>query len=536
MQEEENGRSRKIYHFPLVRKDDTENTETAGASEPNNLSISNANVPSSDSEQSKVSGNNKDEKEKAKDLPVRKKAEEINSKTQQISHSANATTTSAQSLNSFEKERMAGPEKGENQKIYHYPYVKRGNRPNKRNLESSHSSNISSVQSPQQLFQVLMQQKRSLLIEAAAVVAIALILILLIPPFLSIIGQGFRVNLLGRFLALAIVALGIDLIWGYTGMLSLGHGVFFALGGYALAMHLKLQLPPDASVQLPEFMSLYGVTELPWFWQPFYSFPFTAAAIFILPSVLAGILGYLVFRNRIRGVYFSILTQAATIVFFNFFNGQQKLFNGTNGLTNFKTFLGSNVNDNQTQFAFYTLTVVLLVAAYALCRWLTSGRFGRLLIAIRDDEARVRFSGYDPTGFKVLVFAISAGLAGIAGAMFTLQTGLISPKAMDIAFSIEMVIWVAVGGRATLMGAVLGAIAVNFGKSILSEQFPEIWLFFQGALFLIVVMVLPNGVVGWLQTQGIENMRSLLGIRKYATTYPSLAENPEVEIEREELE
>ncbi|MFB2919933.1 MULTISPECIES: urea ABC transporter permease subunit UrtC [Aerosakkonema] len=381
-----------------------------------------------------------------------------------------------------------------------------------------------------------MQQKRSLLIEAAAVVAIALILILLIPPFLSIIGQGFRVNLLGRFLALAIVALGIDLIWGYTGMLSLGHGVFFALGGYALAMHLKLQLPPDASVQLPEFMSLYGVTELPWFWQPFYSFPFTAAAIFILPSVLAGILGYLVFRNRIRGVYFSILTQAATIVFFNFFNGQQKLFNGTNGLTNFKTFLGSNVNDNQTQFAFYTLTVVLLVAAYALCRWLTSGRFGRLLIAIRDDEARVRFSGYDPTGFKVLVFAISAGLAGIAGAMFTLQTGLISPKAMDIAFSIEMVIWVAVGGRATLMGAVLGAIAVNFGKSILSEQFPEIWLFFQGALFLIVVMVLPNGVVGWLQTQGIENMRSLLGIRKYATTYPSLAENPEVEIEREELE
>jgi urea transport system permease protein len=283
-------------------------------------------------------------------------------------------------------------------------------------------------------------------------------------------------------------------------------------------------------------MNLYGVIELPWFWQPFYSFPVTVLGIILIPSILAGILGYLVFRNRIRGVYFSILTQAATIVFFNFFNGQQKLFNGTNGLTDFKTLLGFNVSDNQTQFVFYTLTVMLLAGAYALSRWLTSGRFGRLLVAIRDDESRVRFSGYNPTGYKVLVFAISAGLAGIAGAMFTIQTGLISPKAMDIAFSIEMVIWVAVGGRATLVGAVLGAIAVNFGKSILSEQFPEVWLFFQGALFLIVVTVLPDGVVGWFRKQGMEKVRSLLGIPKYVTTYPSLEEDPEVQVEKEELE
>jgi len=377
------------------------------------------------------------------------------------------------------------------------------------------------------------KQNQKLLIEVGIVLVIALFLIVIMP----IILPSFRLNLLGRFLSLSIVALGIDLIWGYTGMLSLGHGVFFALGGYAIAMYLKLQIPAGSSSQLPEFMSLYGVTELPWFWQPFYSFPFTLIAIFIIPAIVGGILGYLIFRNRIRGVYFSILTQAMTIVFFNFFNGQQKLINGTNGLTDFKTILGLSFTEERTKVIFYILTVILLVIAYALCRWLTSGRFGRLLVAIRDDEPRVRFSGYNPTGFKVLVFAISAGLAGMAGAMFTLQTGIISPKAMDIAFSIEMVIWVAVGGRATLIGAIIGTLIVNFGKSLLSEQFPEIWLFFQGALFLIVVMVLPNGIVGWFQQDGLDKILNLFGInRRYATTYPSLEEDPEVEYERQLLE
>jgi urea transport system permease protein len=315
--------------------------------------------------------------------------------------------------------------------------------------------------------------------------------------------------------------------------LSLGHGVFFALGGYALAMHL--QLAPLQPGILPEFMNLYGVTQIPWFWKPFGSFGFAAVAVIVIPGLLGAILGYLVFRNRIRGVYFSILTQAATIVFFNFFNGQQKLFNGTNGLTNYKTLLGATVNTPQTQFVFYTLTVLFLAASYALCRSLTEGRFGNLLIAIRDDESRVRFTGYNPTGYKVFVFAISAALAGLAGAMFTLQSGIISPKAMDIAFSIEMVIWVAVGGRATLVGAILGALLVNFGKSLLSEKFPEIWLFFQGGLFLIVVTVLPDGVVGWMRSQGVEQVRSLLGQRKQVLTYPSLEEDPEVQRERENL-
>ncbi len=357
-------------------------------------------------------------------------------------------------------------------------------------------------------------QKRKFLIEAAAAVAIALVLIFVMPLFLS----GFRLNLLGRFLALAIVALGIDLIWGFTGLLSLGHGIFFALGGYAFAMYLELNTLPEG--RIPEFFGLYGVTELPWFWQPFNSFPFTLIAIFTIPAIVAGLLGYLVFRNRIRGVYFSILTQAALVVFFNFFNGQQKLINGTNGLkTSTSVFLGQQVSTPGMRMFFYITTVVVLVAIYALCRWLTSGRFGRMLVAIRDDENRVRFSGYDPTAFKVLVFAVSGAIAGIAGALFTVQSGIISPQSMDIAFSIEMVIWVAVGGRATLVGAVLGAVLVNMARSLLSENFPDIWLFFQGALFLIVVTALPNGIIGWGRNQFGATISNLLGLAPTAIPY-----------------
>lgn len=372
--------------------------------------------------------------------------------------------------------------------------------------------------------------KRALVIEAAIVLAIALVLVLILPLLLS----GFRLKLLGRFLSLAIVALGIDLIWGYTGLLSLGHGIFFALGGYALAMYLQLQLPAG---RIPEFFSLYGVQDLPWFWEPFYSFPFTLVAIVVIPMLVAGLLGYLVFRNRIRGVYFSILTQAALVVFFNFFNGQQKLINGTNGLkTDTSILFGFRVGTPQVQFVFYVLTVVFLVLIYALCRWLTSGRFGRMLIAIRDDESRVRFSGYNPTSFKVLVFAVSGAIAGIAGALYTVQSGIVSPQYMDIAFSIEMVIWVAVGGRATLAGAVLGAVAVNFARTLLSEKFPEIWLFFQGALFLLVVTVLPDGVIGWARYRALDQLRSLLRRPPKVSTYPSLATDPTVKQEQASLE
>ena len=368
------------------------------------------------------------------------------------------------------------------------------------------------------------QAKKSILVEIAVVMAIALLLLVIMPLVLT----EFRLNLLGRFLSLAIVGLGLDLIWGYTGLLSLGHGIFFGLGGYAIAMYLKLQVP---SGELPDFMGLYGVTELPWFWHPFYSFGFAVIAVILIPGLLAGVLGYLVFRNRIKGVYFSILTQAAVIIFFNFFNGQQKLFNGTNGLTAFKTLLGINLTDRGMQLVLYSLTIIFLIFTYGLCRWLTSGRFGRLLMAIRDDETRVRFCGYDPTEYKVLVFAVSGAIAGIAGAFYAIRSGSVSPRAMDIGFSIEMVIWVAVGGRGTLTGAILGTLLVNYARTFLSEQFAEIWLFFQGALFLVVVTVLPDGMMGWLKTQtlGFVNRSSKV------ITYPSLEQDAEVEHERKNL-
>lgn len=363
-------------------------------------------------------------------------------------------------------------------------------------------------------------KKRKFGIEAIAVIAIALILIVVLPLFLT----PFRLNLLGRFLALAIVALGIDLIWGFTGLLSLGHGIFFALGGYAFAMYLGLNSLPEG--QIPDFFGLYGVTELPLFWQPFNSLPFTLLAIFLIPAIAAGLLGYLVFRNRIRGVYFSILTQAALVVFYNFFNGQQKLINGTNGLTtSTSVFMGQQVGSSGMRMFFYIATVIALIAMYALCRWLTSGRFGRMLVAIRDDENRVRFSGYDPTAFKVLVFAVSGAIAGIAGALYSVQSGIISPQVMDIAFSIEMVIWVAVGGRATLVGAVLGAVLVNMARSLLSERFPDVWLFFQGALFLIVVTALPDGIIGWGRRTFGSTVSSALGLS--STDLPYLADAPE---------
>jgi urea transport system permease protein len=365
--------------------------------------------------------------------------------------------------------------------------------------------------------------------EIIIVGSLMLLFATVIPQFLYAIGQGFRVGLLGRFMALGIAALGIDLIWGYTGMLSLGHGIFFALGGYAFAMFLLLQLPAG---KLPDFFSLNGVTELPFFWQPFASLPFTLLATILIPASIAAIVGYFIFRNRIRGVYFSILTQAALIVFYNLFTSQQKWINGTNGLkTDSAMFFGQVVSSIEIQWLFYLLSLAGLVGAYAICRWLTNGRFGRLLMAIRDDEPRVRFSGYDPTSFKVFVLAVSAALAGIAGALYTVQSGIITPNAMDVSFSIEMIIWVAVGGRGTLIGAVIGALLVNFAKSILSEQFPAFWLFFQGALFLLVVTGLPDGIVGWFRQDGYELWQQLRGDRRSAT-YPQVDLDEQLQSER----
>ena len=357
------------------------------------------------------------------------------------------------------------------------------------------------------------------------IVLAALLLPVLLPPF--------RLNLLGRFLALGIAALGIDLIWGVTGLLSLGQGIFFALGGYALGMHLQLQaLQPG---QLPEFFSLYGVKALPAFWQPFHSALFTLFAIWLIPALVAGVLGYLVFRNRIKGVYFSILTQAALLVFFNFFNGQQKLINGTNGLkTDTARILGQLAGSDGMQRNLFWLTLVLVIGAFLLCRWLTGGRFGDALIAIRDDEPRLRFTGYNPTAYKTVVFAVAGALAGISGALYTVQSGIVSPQYMAVPFSIEMVIWVAVGGRGTLIGAVLGAVLINYAKSLVSEALPETWLFIQGGLFLLVVTALPDGLVGWWRSGGPGRIRAMVGWPAPAATYPELDLDPAVQAEKTE--
>ena len=359
------------------------------------------------------------------------------------------------------------------------------------------------------------------------IVVAALVLPVVLPPF--------RLNLLGRFLSLGIVALGVDLIWGYTGMLSLGQGIFFALGGYALGMYLQLDsLEPG---QLPEFFGLYGVKSLPAFWQPFGSPVFTLFAIWVIPALVAGLLGYLVFRNRIKGVYFSILTQAALLVFFNFFNGQQKLINGTNGLkTDTAHIFGILVGSDGMQRNLFWITVVLVIGAWFLCRWLTTGRFGDALVAIRDDEPRLRFTGYNPTAYKTVVFALAGALAGISGALYTVQSGIVSPQFMAVPFSIEMVIWVAVGGRGTLIGAILGAVLINYAKSLISEQLPETWLFIQGGLFLLVVTALPDGLVGWWRKGGPGRLIAMVGLPQRSLTYPALDLDPEVQAEHSQFD
>ncbi|MFM1899456.1 MAG: Urea transport, permease component UrtC [Cyanobacteriota bacterium] len=342
----------------------------------------------------------------------------------------------------------------------------------------------------------------------------------------------FRLNLLGRFLSLAIVALGIDLIWGFTGLLSLGQGIFFALGGYAAAMYLQLNSSASHPNGIPEFFSLYGVDRLPLFWEPFHNPLFTLIAIWLVPALLAALLGNMVFRNRIKGVYFSILTQAALLVFFNFFNGQQKLINGTNGLkTDVTKLFGQMVGSPEMQRWFFWISAVIVILAWLFVRWVVRGRFGDVLIAIRDDEPRLRFTGFNPTLFKTIVFAIAGGLAGIGGALFTVQSGIVSPQYMAVPFSIEMVIWVAVGGRGTLVGAILGAVSIMYAKSLVSEAMPQSWLFIQGGLFILVVTALPEGVIGWFRTDGPRNLLSRLGLGRRIATYPQLEIDGQEEVQ-----
>ena len=310
--------------------------------------------------------------------------------------------------------------------------------------------------------------------------------------------SDFTLNLFGKFFAFAILALGIDLIWGYTGVLSLGHGVFFGLGAYAMGMHLMLKIGADSVYgnALPDFMVWNQVTELPWFWTPFSSFTFALAAVVLVPMTFAALFGVLVFRSRIRGVYFSIMTQALALVAWLVFNRNETNLGGTNGLTDFKHILGFSLYDPATQRGMYAVTVLCLGLAWLLCRWITRSRAGRVLIAIRDCEQRVLFSGYSPANYKLFVFVISAGLAGVAGGLYVPQVGIITPNQIGVLPSIEMIIWVAVGGRGSLSGAIIGATGVNWMRSVLTNHFPELWPLFLGGLFIAVVMFVPTGIVG----------------------------------------
>uniref|UniRef100_UPI00403F001D urea ABC transporter permease subunit UrtC n=1 Tax=Paenibacillus sp. KS-LC4 TaxID=2979727 RepID=UPI00403F001D len=311
------------------------------------------------------------------------------------------------------------------------------------------------------------------------------------PMFLS----DFRLNLLAKFLAFAIVALGLDLIWGYTGILSLGHGIFFGIGAYAMAMYLKLAA---SGGKLPDFMGWSGLNELPLFWQPFSSFGFAVAMGIMLPALLALFLGFFTFRNRIRGVYFTILTQALVIITTTLLIGQQAFTGGTNGVTGFSQILGASLASPDTKRILYFVTVLVLIAVFVACRYVVGSRFGKVLRAIRDGENRVRFIGYNPAMYQMAIFTLSAAFAGIAGMLFVLHVGIISPSMMGIVPSIEMVLWVAIGGRGTLIGAALGAVLLNWAKSEFSTSYPEGWTYFLGAMFVVVVVFLPNGLTGLL--------------------------------------
>ncbi len=323
-----------------------------------------------------------------------------------------------------------------------------------------------------------------------AFLAVGFALLVVAPATLS----GFRLSLLAQYLCFAIVAIGIDLSWGYGGMLTIGQGLFFGLGGYAMGMLLKLQAAGPG--ELPDFMGWNGVESLPALWKPFAHSWFALPAAIIVPMIVAALLGLLIFRRRVRGAYFAILCQALAAAFALTLIGNQGLTGGTNGLTNVTTLLGYDLNDPVNQRSLYMAIVVILGIMYLIARQIVQSRFGRLLMAVRDGEDRVRFLGYNPTTVKVIAFSLSAGMAGLAGALFVPVVGIISPSLLGIVPSIEMVIWVALGGRGTLIGAVVGAVLVNYAKTNLSEAFPSGWLYFQGLMFVVVIAFAPRGLAG----------------------------------------
>ena len=335
-------------------------------------------------------------------------------------------------------------------------------------------------------------------------ILLALLVLVVFPLCLDL----FRLNLVGKYLTYAFPAISLVLLWGYGGILSLGQGIFFGLGGYGMAMFLKLEAssPENTAIQstpgIPDFMDWNQLTELPWFWEPFGSFAFTIAAILIIPAAFAYIIGAAMFKRRVGGVYFAIITQVIAVILTILIVGQQGYTGGINGITDLRTLNGWDMTSDFAKYLFYFINCALLLGVIVLSRFILTSKFGSLLLAIRDKEDRVRFSGYDVSNFKIFVFCFAALISAIGGAMFTLQVGFMSPSFVGIVPSIEMVIFAAVGGRMSLIGVVYGTLLINFGKTAFSESFPELWLFLMGGLFISVVMFFPNGLAGLWQDYG----------------------------------
>lgn len=361
---------------------------------------------------------------------------------------------------------------------------------------------------------------------SARLVLGSILLVALLVPILNQTPRDFplhvptyAVGLFGKYLCYALLALSVDLIWGYCGILSLGHGAFFALGGYVMGMHLMRQIG-DRGVygnsELPDFMVFLNWSELPWYWLGFDNFGFMLLMVVLVPGTTAFVFGWFAFRSRVTGVYLSIITQAMTYAFLLAFFRNDMGFGGNNGLTDFKDVLGLNLRSGAVRNGLFVASATALALGYIVCRLVTGSRLGKVLLAVRDAESRTRFLGYRVEHYKLFVFTLSAVLAGVAGALYVPQVGIINPGEFSPINSIEIVIWVAVGGRGYLHGAILGAIAVNFAKSVFTVSFPEIWLFFLGSLFVATTLFLPRGVVG------------LIPARAPKTGYPAEAETDRV--------
>ncbi len=334
---------------------------------------------------------------------------------------------------------------------------------------------------------------------AALIFVVIPVLRLAVPPGRVFYISDYYVLLLGKIMCYAMVAVAMDLIWGYTGILSLGHGLFFALGGYSMGMYLMREIGNEGQYRsfLPDFMVFLDWKEFPWYWWGSEYFLLAVLKVVLVPALLAYVFGWFAFRSRIKGVYFSIITQALTFAFMLLFFRNDTGFGGNNGFTDFKRLLGFSLAQPGTRVAIFAVTGIFLILTLLLCRFIVTSKFGRVLTAIRDAESRTMFSGYDTRDYKLFVWTLSAVLCGVAGALYVPQVGIINPSEMSPANSIEIAIWVAVGGRGTLVGALAGAFIVNGAKSYLTMAWPAIWLYFLGGLFVVVTVFLPKGIMGW---------------------------------------